>query len=173
MLNERISGWVVAVCLLSSTAVLPAVGAEQEQPRIVANLIGAIKAPFGPKMEGETTERTWRVGDGSVGACLRHENRRWCYEHFPAAGLRLEMLQISVEPLEEREGHPSGPWQFAVDYDLDGAVDLGGYKMRGATAAADKHYLFSAWTHRGEEHKAEVQAFYDEGIRIALEFLGE
>jgi hypothetical protein len=39
---------------------------------------------------------------------------------------------------------------------------LGGYKMRGATAAADKHYFFSAYAHRGEDHKAEVQAIYDE-----------
>jgi hypothetical protein len=160
-----------ACCVAAST--IPALGAEREQPRIVANLIGAVKAPIGPKLEGEKTERTWRVGDGGVGACLRHENRRWCFEHFPAAGLRLEMLQISVEPLEEREGRPAGPWQYAVDYDLDGAADLGAYKMRGATAASDKHYFFSAWTHHSDEHKAEVQALYDEGIRIALEYLGE
>ena len=83
------------------------------------------------------------------------------------------MLQISVEPLEEREGRPTGPWQYATDYDLDGVADLGGYKMRGATAAADKHYFFSAYAHRGEDHKVEVQAIYDEGIKIALEVLGD
>ena len=161
------------VCLLGPAAVFPAIGAERDQPRIVANLITAVKAPFGPKMEGEKTERTWRVGDGGVGACLRHESRRWCYEHSPAQGLALEILQISVEPLEEREGRPSGPWQYAVDYDLDGAAELGGYKMKGATPAADKHYFFSAWAQRGEDHKEEVQAVYDEGIRIALELLGD
>jgi hypothetical protein len=159
--------------LLGPAAVFPAVGAEREQPRIVVNLIAAINAPFGPKMEGEKTERTWRVGDGGVGACLRHESRRWCYEHFPAQGLALEILRISVEPLEEREGRPSGPWQYAADYDLDGTAELGGYKMKGATPAADKHYFYSAWAHRGEDHKAEIQAVYDEGIRIALELLGD
>jgi hypothetical protein len=169
-------GWSrpISLAVLSATAAtLPALAADREQPRIVVNLIGGIKAPFGPKMEGEKTERTWHIGDGGVGACLRHENRRWCYEHFPAAGLRLEMLQISVEPLEEREGRPAGPWQYATDYDLDGVADLGGYKIRGATAAADKHYFFSAYAHRGEDHKAEVQAIYDEGIKIALEVLGD
>jgi hypothetical protein len=85
----------------------------------------------------------------------------------------MEMLQISVEPLDDREGRPSGPWQYATDYDLDGVADLGGYKMRGTTAAADKRYFFSAYAHRGEDHKAEVQAIYDEGIKIALEHLGD
>jgi hypothetical protein len=172
---ERAPASVVSVIVaaLGAAIVLPAHSAEREQPRIVINLIAGIKAPFGPKMEGEKTERTWRIGDGGVGACLRHENRRWCYEHFPAAGLQLEMLQISVEPLEEREGRPAGPWQYAADYDLDGTADLGGYKMRGATAAADKHYFFSAYARRGEDHKAEVQAIYDEGIHIALEALGD
>ena len=102
---RRTSFLSVIVAALSAAIVLPAHSAEREQPRIVINLIAGIKAPFGPKMEGEKTERTWRIGDGGVGACLRHENRRWCYEHFPAAGLRLKMLQISVEPPEEREGH--------------------------------------------------------------------
>jgi hypothetical protein len=159
--------------LCAATATLPALAADREQPRIVINLIGGIKAPFGPKFDGDKTERAWRIGDGGVGACLRHEKRRWCYEHFPAAGLRLEMLQISVEPVEEREGRPSGPWQYATDYDLDGVADLGGYKMRGATAAADKHYFFSAYAHRGEDHKGEVQSLYDEGIKVALEVLGD
>ena len=121
----------IVIAALGAAATFPALAADREQPRIVINLVGAIKAPFGPKMEGEKTERAWRIGDGGVGACLRHENRRWCYEHFPAEGLRMEMLQISVEPLEEREGRPSGPWQYATDYDLDGMADLGGYKMRG------------------------------------------
>lgn len=40
-------------------------------------------------------------------------------------------------------------------------------------AAADKHYFFNAYAHRGEDHKAEVQAIYDEGIKIALEVLGD
>ena len=163
----------IVIAALGAAATFPALAADREQPRIVINLVGAIKAPFGPKMEGEKTERAWRIGDGGVGACLRHENRRWCYEHFPAEGLRMEMLQISVEPLEEREGRPSGPWQYATDYDLDGMADLGGYKMRGTTAAADKHYFFSAFAHRGEDHKADVQAIYDEGIKIAIENLGD
>src|SRR5690349_12104106 len=92
---------VIAIVMLSGAG-LPTLAADREQPRIVINLIGGIKAPFGPKMEGEKTERAWRIGDGGVGACLRHENRRWCYEQFSAEGLRTPMLQISVEPLEER-----------------------------------------------------------------------
>jgi hypothetical protein len=173
MMAKLTWGQRVVIAALSAIAALPAVAAEREKPRIVFNHIGAIMAPFGPKLEGDKSERTWRIGDGGVGACLKHENRRWCYEHFPAAGLRMEMLQIRVEPLEEREGRPSGPWQYATDYDLDGTADLGGYKMRGETAAADKHYFFSAYAHRGEDHKADVQAIYDEGIRIALENLGD
>jgi hypothetical protein len=164
---------------LASTAMvavqgdLRAVAAEREQPRMVVNLIGAVKEPFGPVIAGQKTERAWRNGDGSTGACLRHENRRWCFEHFPAAGSRLEMLQISVEPLPPRDERPSGPYQYAVDYDLDGVVDLGNSKTRGATPAADTHYFFSAFPHRGDQRRADVQAIYDEGVRIALMYLGE
>ncbi len=174
MLKQRGAGATPAMaCLLFIITAIPTFAADRDQPRIVVNLIGAIKAPFGPRMEDEKTERTWRNGDGGVGACLRHENRRWCYEHFPANGQRLEMLQISVEPLEERTGRPSGPYQYVVDYDLDGVADLGGYKMRGVNPSQDVHYFFSPWTERGEQHRAEMQALYDEGIRIALTFLGD
>ena len=82
------------------------------------------------------------------------------------------MLQISVEPLEDREGRPSGPWQYATDYDLDGMADLGGYKMRGATAAADKHYFFSAFAHRGEDHKAERAGHLRRGHQNRARALG-
>jgi hypothetical protein len=163
----------VAIAALALQRAVPAMGAEREQPRAVVNLIGAINEPFGPNMTGQKTERAWRTGDGGVGACLRHEGREWCFEHFPAAGLRLEMLQITVQPVPPRDERPSGPYQYAVDYDLDGIVDLGGSKTRGATPVADSHYFFSALAHRGDPHKAEVQAMYDEGIRIALMYLGE
>jgi hypothetical protein len=174
MLLGRRFGWALAsVTIVAVQGSLPSFGAEREPPRMVVNLIGAVKEPFGPVISGQKTERTWRNGDGSTGACLRHENRRWCFEHFPAAGLRLEMLQISVEPLPPRDERPSGPYQYAVDYDLDGTVDLGGSKTRGPTAAADTHYFFSAFPHRADQHRADVQAIYDEGIRIALMYLGE
>ena len=63
--------WPISLAVLNAIAVtLPALAAEREQPSSVINLIGGIKAPFGPKMEGEKTERTWHIGDGGVGACL-------------------------------------------------------------------------------------------------------
>ena len=84
-------------------------------------------------------------GGGEDGADVAHRRRRGgglpqvrepalVLRTFPRRGTTMEMLQISVEPLEEREGRPAGPWQYATDYDLDGVADLGGYKMRGATA---------------------------------------
>ncbi len=164
---------LMAMCMFALQGGIPAIGAERDQPRMVVNLVGAVKEPFGPTIAGQRTERTWRSGDGGAGACLRHEGRRWCFEHFPAAGLQLEMLQISVEPLPPRDERPSGPYQYAVDYDLDGVVDLGGSKTKGPAPAADTHYFFSAFPRRGEQHRAEVQAIYDEGIRIALTYLGE
>ena len=169
----RTLGLQIFSTLLILTFTVPGLAADRDQPRIVVNLVGAIKAPFGPKMDGEKTERVWRIGDGGVGACLRHEARRWCYEHFPAAGQRFEMLQVSIEPLKDREGRPSGPWQYAVDYDLDGVADLGGYKVKGETAAADKRWFFSGHAQRGEDHRADAQAIYDEAIRVALENLGD
>jgi len=174
MLNfKKLSLALIAICVFALQGGAPAIGAEREQPRMVVNLIGAVKEPFGPSITGQRTERTWRSGDGGAGACLKHEGRRWCFEHFPAAGLRLEMLQINVEPIPPREERPFGPYQYAVDYDLDGVVDIGGSKTKGAAPAADTHYFFSAFPRRGDQRRAEVQAIYDEGIRIALMYLGE
>ena len=56
----------IVISVLGAAAALPALAADREQPRIVVNLVGAIKAPFGPKLEGEKTERAWRIGDGGV-----------------------------------------------------------------------------------------------------------
>lgn len=172
--QTKISCILLGACILCEMGVFTlASAAERDQPRVVANLIAAVKAPFGPKISGEKTERAWRNGDGSVGVCLQHENRLWCYEHFPASGSRLELLQISVEPVEDRSGRPSGPYQYAADYDLDGVVDLGGSKVRGTTPTTNSRYFFSSWAKRGEQHRAEVQALYDEGIRIAILYLGD
>ena len=62
---------------------------------------------------------------------------------------------------------------IAVVQYANGVVDLGGSKTKGPAPAADTHYFFSAFPRRGEQHRAEVQAIYDEGIRIALTYLGE
>jgi len=45
----------IVMMVLGAAAALPALAADREQPRIVVNLVGAIKAPFGPKLEGEKT----------------------------------------------------------------------------------------------------------------------
>ena len=65
MMLQRTRRCRIAVAALGAAVALPALAADREQPRIVVNLVGAIKAPFGPKMEGEKT-----------GAGVAHRRRR-------------------------------------------------------------------------------------------------
>ena len=63
MVLQRTRRFRITVAALGAALALPALAADREQPRVVVNRVGAIKAPFGPKMEGEKTERAWRPRD--------------------------------------------------------------------------------------------------------------
>jgi hypothetical protein len=88
------------------------------------------------------------------------------------------MLRIRKEPTR---GVVIGElFHYIVDYDLDGLIDLGSTtridaldQRRPVTPIADVIKFYHRSTKRGEEHAAEFQKMYDEGIQIALKYFGE
>jgi hypothetical protein len=158
-------------------AVTPLHAAEREQVRTVINLVAGVKMPF-PKNLTNNTSRTERVQldtNGSTVACLRLDDKqRWCFEHIAPIGARAEILRITSEPV-------AGPlvgqeYHYVDDFDLDGAVDIGSTtKLEGQPHApvGVVAQFFHRGTNRGEQFRGDYQKLFDEGIQIALKYLGE
>ena len=171
----------VRVLLLASLllAVVPAPGiaAEREQVRIVINLMAAVKMPFPENLNRNRakTQRVWLEYNGmATVACLRHEDRRWCYEHIAPVGARAEMLRIRNEPAGGIQVDQL--YHYVDDFDLDGMIDVGSTtRIEGPRQAPVGVVIqfFHRATNRGEKFRAEYQKVYDDGIQIALKYLGE
>jgi hypothetical protein len=167
---------------LASAAVLastlsPAIGAEREQVRMVINLIAGVKMPFPEHLRNNVsrTERVQLDTNGATIACLRLDDKiRWCYEHIAPVGARAEMLRIRNEPVT---GLLVGQlYHYVDDFDLDGSIDIGSTtKLEGephAPVGKVVQFFYRA-TNRGDQFRADYQKLYDEGIQVALKYLGE
>ena len=170
----------LAKSLLLASAVLgvafaPAAAAEREQVRIVVNLVAAVKMPYPESLSRNRakTQRVWLELNGATVACLRLEARRWCFEHIPPAGARAEMLRIRNEALGVSVG---ALFHYVDDFDLDGMIDVGSttrIEPPERAPVANVIQFFHRATNRGEQFRSEYQKMYDEGIQIALKYLGE
>jgi hypothetical protein len=167
----------LASAVLSGLAVTPVIAAEREQVRAVINLITAVKMPFPERFERNVarTEYVKLDGGGETIACLRIDDKvRWCYEHVPAQGSRTEMLRIRNEPVE---GIQVGQlFNYVVDYDLDGLTDVGSTTRMDPPAHAPVGTVvqfFVRGTGRGDQFRSDYQKLYDDGIQVALKYLGE
>src|SRR5262245_11587068 len=156
---------------------VPAQAAEREQVRMVINLVAGVKMPFPGNLRNNVarTERVQLDTNGATVACLRLDDKqRWCYEHIAPVGARAEMLRVRSEPAD-------GPlvgqvYHYVDDYDLDGAVDVGSTtKLEGQPYApvGIVSQFFHRGTNRGDQFRGDYQRLYDEGIQIALKYLGE
>jgi hypothetical protein len=158
------------------SALTPAQAAEREQVRAVVNLVAAVKMPF-PESLSRNQAKTQRAVldlNSATVACVRVEDRRWCYEHIPPVGARAEMLRIRNEPAE---GVAVGKlYHYIDDFDLDGTIDVG------STTRIDEPrrepvatviQFFQRSNSRGEQYRTDYQKMYDDGIQIALKYLGE
>lgn len=166
-----------AVTFLACAWAMPAHAAEREQVRMVINLVAAVKMPFPRNLRNNVarTEHVQLDSNGATTACLRLDDKqKWCYEHIAPIGARAEMLRISSEPAI---GLLVGQtYHYVDDYDLDGAVDVGSTtKLEGQPHApvGVVSQFFHRGTNRGEQFRADYQKLFDEGIQIALKYLGE
>jgi hypothetical protein len=155
----------------------PAHGAEREQVRMVINLIAGVKMPFPEHLRNNLarTERVQLDTNGATVACLRLDDKiRWCYEHIAPVGARAEMLRIRNEPVP---GLLVGQiFRYVDDFDLDGAVDIGSTTVLQGEPHAPVgvvNQFFYRGTNRGDQFRGDYQKLYDEGIQIALKYLGE
>ena len=168
----------VASLLLGAT-LTSTVAAEREDVRKAINLVTSVKMPFpeGLSRNRAKTERVWLEREGATTACVRVEDRRWCYEHIAPKGNRAEMLRIRNEP--SRGDYIGALYYYVVDYDLDGLIDVGSTTQiesedrRRETPIAHVTDFFSRSTKRGEQSQAKFQSMYDEGIQNALKYFGE
>jgi len=171
------TGKAFVLALAGCTWLLPAQAAEREQVRMVINLVAGVKMPFPGNLRNNVarTERVQLDSNGATVACLRLDDKqRWCYEHIAPLGARAEMLRVRSEPAD-------GPlvgqvYHYVDDYDLDGAVDIGSTtKLEGQPYApvGVVSQFFHRGTNRGDQFRADYQKLYDDGIQVALKYLGE
>ena len=168
---------VFASALLIGANLTSVKAAEREQVRMVINLISGVKMPFPEHLRNNLahTERVQLDTNGATVACLRLDDKiRWCYEHIAPIGNRAEMLRIRKEPVA---GLLVGQLYYYVDdFDLDGSIDIGS-----TTALEGEPYapvgrisqFFYRAASRGDQFRGDFQAIYDEGIQVALKYLGE
>jgi hypothetical protein len=144
---------------------------------MVINLISGVKMPY-PENQRNIVAHTERVQldtNGATVACLRLDDKiRWCYEHIAPVGNRAEMLRIRKEPVP---GLLVGqPYQYVDDFDLDGTIDIGSTTtLEGepyAPVGRISQFFYRAAS-RGDQFRGDFQALYDEGIQVALKYLGE
>lgn len=170
----------ILASLLIGMTWTPLQAAEREQVRIVVNLVSAAKMPYPENLPRSRakTQRVWLDQNGFNAACLRHEDRRWCYEHIPPVGARAEMLRIRSEPAA---GIVVGQlYHYVVDYDLDGMLDVGSttkietVRIEGRDIPiGNVIQFFHRATNRGDKFRTDYQKMYDDGIQLALKYLGE
>jgi hypothetical protein len=175
--NKTLACKTLGLAVAGCVWFLPAQAAEREQVRMVINLVAGVKMPFPGNVRNSIarTERVQLDTNGATVACLRLDDKqRWCYEHIAPVGARAEMLRVRSEPAD-------GPlvgqvYHYVDDYDLDGAVDVGSTtKLEGQPYApvGVVSQFFHRGTNRGDQFRGDYQKLYDDGIQIALKFLGE
>jgi hypothetical protein len=176
-MSQTIRTLALASAFVICAALVSAQAAEREQVRMVINLVAGVKMPFPENLRNNLarTERVQLDTNGATVACLRLDDKiRWCYEHIAPVGARAEMLRIRNEPVA---GLLVGQlYHYVDDFDLDGSVDVGSTtKLEGQPHApvGAVSQFFHRGTNRGEQFRADYQKLYDEGIQVALKYLGE
>jgi hypothetical protein len=174
---QTIRTFALISALVVGSMLVPAQAAEREQVRMVINLVAGVKMPFPENLRNNLarTERVQLDTNGATVACLRLDDKiRWCYEHIAPAGARAEMLRIRSEPVP---GLLVGQiYQYVDDIDLDGSIDIGSTtQLEGephAPVGRVTQFFYRA-AGRGDQFRADFQKLYDEGIQVALKYLGE
>ena len=174
---QTMKSLVLTIPLVMGVAFSSASAAEREQVRMVINLVAGVKMPFPEQLRTNLahTERAHLDTNGATVACLRLDDKiRWCYEHIAPVGARAEMLRIRNEPVP---GLLVGQlFHYVDDLDLDGSIDIGSTtKLEGEPHAPVGKVIqfFYRAAGRGDQFRADYQKLYDEGIQVALKYLGE
>ena len=174
---QKITTLALASTLLIGAALAPAQAAEREQVRMVINLISGVKMPSPENLRNNLarTERVELDTNGATVACMRVDDKiRWCYEHIAPVGARAEMLRIRNESVA---GLLVGQlYHYVDDFDLDGSIDIGSTtRLNGEPHApvGVVSQFFHRATNRGDQFRGDYQKLYDDGIQIALKYLGE
>jgi hypothetical protein len=176
-MTQMIKIFAFAGALLIGASLTSAKAAEREQVRMVINLISGVKMPYPENLRNihAHTERVQLDTNGATVACLRFDDKiRWCYEHIAPIGNRAEMLRIRKEPIAGLLVGQS--YYYVDDFDLDGSIDVGSTTVLEGEPFAPvgriSQFFYRA-ANRGDQFRGDFQAIYDEGIQVALKYLGE
>jgi hypothetical protein len=175
--HHMIKTLVLASALLIGGCLTSVQAAEREQVRMVINLISGVKMPYPDNLRNiiAHTERVEINANGIAVACLRLDDKiRWCYEHIAPIGNRAEMLRIRKEPVA---GLLVGQtYNYVDDIDLDGSIDVGSTTVLEGEPHAPvgriSQFFYRA-AGRGDKFRGDFQSIYDDGIQVALKYLGE
>ena len=174
---QPIKTFALVTAVAIGAAATSATAAEREQVRMVINLVSGVKMPFPERLRNNVarTERVQLDTNGATVACLRLDDKiRWCYEHIAPVGNRAETLRIRSEPVP---GLLVGQlFQYVDDFDLDGTIDVGSTTLLEGEPHAPVGRIsqfFHRATNRGDQFRGDFQKLYDDGIQVALKYLGE
>ena len=176
MSKQRVASAMVLAIFAGSAAALTATAAEREQVRAMVNLLASVKMPYPERYERNVARTEFVLREhGSTSACLRLDDKlRWCFEHIHPAGSQAEILRIRNEPVAGIE--VGQQFHYVADYDLDGLIDVGSTTRLDPpphAPVANVIQFFHRSTKRGDDKAGEYQKLYDDGIQIALKYLGE
>jgi hypothetical protein len=176
-MRQKIKTLAFAGMMLIGSLTAPVSAAEREQVRTVINLLTSIKMPYPANLRNNLarTEFVRLDTNSATVACMRVDDKqRWCYEHIAPLGARAEMLRIRSEPAV---GIAVGQvYHYVDDFDLKGTIDVGSTtRIEGQPHAPEGvvAQFFHRATNRGDQFRADYQKIYDDGIQMALKFLGE
>jgi len=122
------------------------------------------------------TERIQLDANGATVACLRLDDKiRWCYEHIGPVGARAECSVFATSP------SPGCWWASSTittsrfrsrRHDRRGKHDQARGEPHAPIGAISQ--FFHRASNRGDQFRGEtIEKLYDEGIQIALKYLGE
>ena len=154
----------------------PALSAEREQVRMVINLVSGAKIPYPENLRNNLarTERVQLDTNGATVACLRLDDKiRWRDEHIAPVGARAETLRIRNEPIA---GLLVGQlYHYVTDFDLDGPSTSGAQpgSTVNRTLRSEWSVIFPSRDQSRRQFRGDYQKLYDEGIQVALKYLGE
>jgi hypothetical protein len=176
-MQQTVKTLACTAALLIGASLTAAEAAEREQVRMVINLISGVKMPYPENLHNIVahTERVELNTNTATVACLRLDDKiRWCYEHIAPVGNRAEMLRIRKEPVAGLL--PGQTYQYVDDFDLDGSIDIGSTTVLEGEPFAPigkiSQFFYRA-ANRGNQFRGDFQSLYDEGIQVALKYLGE
>jgi hypothetical protein len=170
-MSRTIRTLTLACAVVVGTLLTSAHAAEREQVRMVINLLSSVKMPFPRNLQNNLsrTERVQLDTNGATAACV---------------GQVVLRARCTCRCASRDAAHHVSQWLACWSVNsttmlmtsIDGSVDIGSTtRLDGqphAPVGVVSQFFFRG-INRGEQFRSDYQKLYDEGIQVALKYLGE